>query len=407
MPPGEYFLVEYRYPCGFDADLKTGSSDLGDDRHGAALWHIDETGILGTKRNSYGYDEDVINYQTNAYPDDGTWPGRHYKVALVQADGDWDLERSLNRGDNTDLFQKSSNGKQADTAYKIGPDGLVMNNGSSKRTPNTNSYAYGYEKKTGITFEFGTQGSTMSMTVTFEGENPPPTPNTPNPTPRPSPSPTPWPVVSPTPAPMPLPTERLTPYPTPPPTSHPTPSPVTNPTLNPTELPVIASDASLGVGTFYFVNSETNQDIGLVTTCNGCFSPSTPVTIRAETFGDVQSVKLGLEGPTQLSFTKVENIVPYTLFGDNSETGDVFGQTFESGSYTVTAQAYSELYAGGAASDIKSVDFIVSAPTPPPTSNPVQQQRIAIYCDQYGRRKCLRQRLECSWDTNEKNCRKR
>jgi hypothetical protein len=195
MPPGEYFLAEYRYPCGFDAELRAGSSDPGDDRHGAALWHVDESGILGTQRNAWGYDEDVINYQTNAWPGDGTWPGSHYKVALVQADGKWDLERSLNRGDNTDLFRQSSNGKQAGTAYKIGPNGLSMNNGSSTKTPNTNSYAYGYETTTGITIEFGAQGSSMLMTVTLEGANPTPTLS---PTSRPTPLPTPAPTRPPT-----------------------------------------------------------------------------------------------------------------------------------------------------------------------------------------------------------------
>ena len=108
MPPGEYFLVEYRYPCGFDAELKSSSSDRGDDRHGAALWHVDETDLLGiqAQKDPLGNDVPVIDYQTNAYSGDGVWPARHYRVALVQADGSWDLERGTNRGDQSDLFKK-------------------------------------------------------------------------------------------------------------------------------------------------------------------------------------------------------------------------------------------------------------------------------------------------------------
>lgn len=94
MPPGKYFLIEYRYPCGFDADLKSSSSDRGKDCHGTAIWHIDKADLQGmqAQKDPFGNDVPIINYQTNAYPGNGVWPAKHYRVALVQADGNWDLE---------------------------------------------------------------------------------------------------------------------------------------------------------------------------------------------------------------------------------------------------------------------------------------------------------------------------
>ncbi|MGN7760914.1 M6 family metalloprotease domain-containing protein [Paenibacillus sp. 22594] len=72
----EYFLVENR--ANIDLDKHLTSSGL-------AIYHCD---ILGSNE-----------YQ------DGT-ATRHYQVALMQADGNLDLERDRNRGDRTDLFGK-------------------------------------------------------------------------------------------------------------------------------------------------------------------------------------------------------------------------------------------------------------------------------------------------------------
>ena len=105
-----------------------------------------------------------------------------------------------------------------------------MNNGSSKRTPNMNSYGYGYEKNTGITIEFGAPDATMLMTVTLVGPAP-----TSLPTLAPMPRPTPRPTIAPTPRPTPRPTVAPTPGPTPHPTIAPTPRPT--PTPSPTPWP--------------------------------------------------------------------------------------------------------------------------------------------------------------------------
>ena len=87
----EYFLVENRQQAGFDESLPG---------QGLLIWHIDE----------------AISSNTNE---------AHYKVALMQADGQRDLEDNANRGDAGDPFPGSS--------------GNSSFTGSS--TPNSKSYA--------------------------------------------------------------------------------------------------------------------------------------------------------------------------------------------------------------------------------------------------------------------------
>jgi immune inhibitor A len=81
----EYFLVCNRQRTGFD-------SQLPDD--GLMLLHCDEN-----KSNN-----------TNEYIPGVGIPSQHYKVAVVQADGDYDLERydAGNPGDGTDLYDNNS-----------------------------------------------------------------------------------------------------------------------------------------------------------------------------------------------------------------------------------------------------------------------------------------------------------
>ncbi len=87
----EYFLLENRQPVGYDTALP-GS--------GLLLWHIDENQPGNTDEN-------------------------HYKVGLLQADGNRDMELNHNRGDAGDPFPGSA-GKNAVT---------------QSTTPNTKSYA--------------------------------------------------------------------------------------------------------------------------------------------------------------------------------------------------------------------------------------------------------------------------
>ncbi|KAG7347165.1 M6 family metalloprotease domain containing protein [Nitzschia inconspicua] len=77
----EYLLIENRQPIKFDIYLPTA---------GLAIWRIDETAM-----------------NVEGFPgQQGNWPfnGKHYKVALLQADGEYHLERRINHGDRGDLF---------------------------------------------------------------------------------------------------------------------------------------------------------------------------------------------------------------------------------------------------------------------------------------------------------------
>ena len=107
----EYFLLENRQQTGSDGALP-GS--------GLLIWHIDETQAGNTDEN-------------------------HYKVALLQADGNRDLELNHNRGDAGDPYPGSTS--------KTTVDGST--------TPNTHSYANA-DTCVAIT---GIPASSASMTV--------------------------------------------------------------------------------------------------------------------------------------------------------------------------------------------------------------------------------------------------
>jgi len=78
---GEYFLAENRQKTGFDAGLP-GS--------GLLVWHVDTAKADNTNECV----PTTATYCTTA----------HYKVALVQADGNFDLEKGVNRGDGGDPY---------------------------------------------------------------------------------------------------------------------------------------------------------------------------------------------------------------------------------------------------------------------------------------------------------------
>jgi len=75
----EYLLLEYRKATGFETRIGYPSSMSG----GMAIWHIDE--------NKSSWDQE-------GYPGQTGWPanGKHYKVALLQADGLYDLVKGEN-----------------------------------------------------------------------------------------------------------------------------------------------------------------------------------------------------------------------------------------------------------------------------------------------------------------------
>ena len=81
---GEYYLVENRQPVGPDMNMPSSG--------GLAIWHIDDAATTEGKRDGISW---------------GNFPLEHYKVSLVQADGEYNLEdptNTTNYGDAGDLW---------------------------------------------------------------------------------------------------------------------------------------------------------------------------------------------------------------------------------------------------------------------------------------------------------------
>jgi immune inhibitor A len=109
---GEYFLVENRQPT-------SGSFDEGLPGSGLAIWHIDESmKTTDNTDNAHECNPSVTNCAST-----------HYRVALVQADGKWDLEDGGNRGDSGDLFPGSSNNRSFTSSTE--PNSNMYNGSSS------------------------------------------------------------------------------------------------------------------------------------------------------------------------------------------------------------------------------------------------------------------------------------
>ena len=346
MPDGEYFLIENRhYDCYYDDELEDYAANGSMNRNGAAIWHVDETDLLGL--DAYG--KEVIGYYTDAYPGNNKYPARHFEVALVQGDGEWDIEKRTNMGDKRDLFKQAPAATHPDTGHKIGSSGVVLNNGVQKPSPSTRSYAYGR-----LAIEFGPGDHTMTMTVTLEGDPvPEPSPEpSPAPTTRPTPKPSSAPTQRPTPDPSPAPTPQPTREPSPAPTSQPTPHPSLAPTPQPipeqatrpsttnsptTRLPpttrppitlppptqppttraptnaiaaVTTSDNSMKITRLVLVDAVANEDIpgGLSCLPYACTGGSKLLDIRAEYEGGLKSVKFSITGPS-IQENRVEKYV--------------------------------------------------------------------------------------------------
>ncbi|KAL7426791.1 hypothetical protein ACHAXH_000458, partial [Discostella pseudostelligera] len=126
---GEYLLIENRQPCKFDAIIPG---------PGLAIFHIDDSAA----------------FDSEGYPGQTGWPtnGNHYQVALLQADGNYNLEKGINRGDAYDLFSSA-------TSSFISNSGIA----NGLPYPNTKGYKGGNIRDTGISIEGISGGDTMTF----------------------------------------------------------------------------------------------------------------------------------------------------------------------------------------------------------------------------------------------------
>ena len=70
-----------------------------------------------------------------SYPGGEGWPAQHYRVAVTQADGSFDLEKGTDYGTKEDFFTK----------------GMILGSGGNQ--PNTDGYQSGVLTPTGISIE--------------------------------------------------------------------------------------------------------------------------------------------------------------------------------------------------------------------------------------------------------------
>ena len=121
--------------------------------NGLAIWHIDEA-----KASNFIYNND------QGFPGQVGWSenNQHYTVALLQADGQYGLERGYNRGDAGDVYAKSSKKSPAPT---LGPGRL-----DPKVHPNTNTYRGGVVYQADVKFSnVSVGGTTFRLTVPVHG----------------------------------------------------------------------------------------------------------------------------------------------------------------------------------------------------------------------------------------------
>ncbi|NQT11524.1 MAG: M6 family metalloprotease domain-containing protein [Planctomycetes bacterium] len=138
-PSGEYLLIENRQAVGFDEKIPAGTAGKG----GLAIWHIDE---------------DKPGNNDPGWPGQAGWPGnnKHYKVALLQADGNYDLEKRNNRGDAGDVYRQG-----------------FIDQLDSTTTPNTKGYQGGAVVDPGhIISQITPTAATMQFRF-GDGEDPP------------------------------------------------------------------------------------------------------------------------------------------------------------------------------------------------------------------------------------------
>jgi hypothetical protein len=131
FPVGEYLLIENRQPVGMDVNIPAG---------GLAIYHVDEN---------------VGGNTTEGFPGQPGWPGNgsHYKVALLEADGLFELERNLTNGNAGDLYR-------AGGIARLAPE----------TSPSTDGYQGGATCASGnVISGISASGVTMTCSYSFYG----------------------------------------------------------------------------------------------------------------------------------------------------------------------------------------------------------------------------------------------
>ncbi|WP_226085711.1 M6 family metalloprotease domain-containing protein [Mesobacillus sp. S13] len=105
----EYFLFENMQQEGFNK----GMVRQGEDAHGLVAWHVDEN-VINIYQTAGFRPNNVENWMNKRFQFNQSQTASngevvtHYGLSVLQADGKYDLERNLNRGDATDFFKTGS-----------------------------------------------------------------------------------------------------------------------------------------------------------------------------------------------------------------------------------------------------------------------------------------------------------
>lgn len=117
----EYFLFENQQAVG----LNKGLVDISEDAHGLVAWHVDEN-IINLYYTAGQRVNNVENWKNKRFQSNQSKVVKdsegnlveidHYGLSVVQADGQYDLEKYVNRGDANDFFK---------TGDELTPNGKV------------------------------------------------------------------------------------------------------------------------------------------------------------------------------------------------------------------------------------------------------------------------------------------
>ncbi|KAL3923590.1 MAG: hypothetical protein SGILL_001570 [Bacillariaceae sp.] len=121
FPAGEFLLIENRQRRSYDYAMP---------QSGLIIYHVDHNSSPSKFRNSLN---------TEGHPGQEGWPenGNHYGIAVLQADGEYDLEQHHNSGDEGDFYN-------ADGVNQLQP----CVDQSDCQYPNTDSYKEGLIQRT-------------------------------------------------------------------------------------------------------------------------------------------------------------------------------------------------------------------------------------------------------------------